>query len=89
LGSLSVIYYNLNQKDLAYDYSLLPMQHLTTPLAENYEILANIYFDRKDHTIAFNYYCKSLDIIKSKLPLNQVALARVEKLLYRIEEVEF
>ncbi|CAF0841256.1 unnamed protein product [Adineta steineri] len=58
-------------------------------VAVNYEILANICFDTKDQTTAFDYYCKALDIIKSRLPVDQQALARVRNLLNRINEVEF
>ncbi|CAF0916824.1 unnamed protein product [Adineta steineri] len=58
-------------------------------VAVNYEILANICFDREDQTTAFDYYCNALDIIKSRLPVDQRALARVQKLLNRINEVEF
>ncbi|CAF1125161.1 unnamed protein product [Adineta steineri] len=60
-----------------------------SPIAVKYEILANIYFDREDQTTAFDYYYKALDIIKSRLPVDQQALARVQKLLNRINEVEF
>ena len=53
------------------------------------DFLANIYFNIKDQTTTFNYYCKSLDIIESTLLLDQQTLARVTKLFYRIDEVEF
>ncbi|CAF4436241.1 unnamed protein product [Rotaria socialis] len=94
LNSFAPIYYKLDDdSSRAYDYCKKSMKLLEqcgeAQSFENFELLANIYFDRSQHTLPFNCYIEALKLIKNTQPLRAYDLTCVQQLLFAMFKLKY
>jgi tetratricopeptide (TPR) repeat protein len=98
LSTLGVIYFKMGDFDRAFMYCSKSMEIFSKnrnmesdhpAIADNYEILGNLYIMNKNQTPAFNFYVLALHLLKRILPPEHEYITRVRTSLSQITEVEF